>query len=189
MSIPNPDDSQFEDFIEEPGPRGGSNRNFYIAIGIIGFMTVVILVVLVMVATMVVPAQNAKRNAEAAQIYAANTATSIAATARVATEQFLMTPSITPTPTDPPLPTATPVLAQGTPTSATLSAEDAAFTATISAMLTAAATGGPTVTGTPSNLPNTGFADDFGIPIMVGLAGVFIVIILLSRKLRSSSSA
>jgi hypothetical protein len=189
MSTPNPDDSQFEDFIEEPAPKPSNNRNFYIAIGIIGFMTVVILVVLVIVATMVVPAQNAKRNAEAAHIYAANTATSIAATQQEATQQFLRTPSITPTPTNPPLPTATPVLAQGSPTSATLSAADAAQTATIEAMLTSAPTGGPTTTGTPGNLPNTGFADDYGIPLMVGLTIVFLVIILLSRKLRSSSSA
>ncbi len=188
MTTPLHDDSQFEDFIEEPSPKPPNNRNFYIAIGIIGFMTVVILVVLVIVATMVVPAQNAKRNAEAAQIYAANTATSIAATARAATEQFLLTPSITPTPTNPPPPTATPVLALGTPIAETLSAEQAAQTATVDAMLTQAA-GGPTSTATPANLPNTGFADDYGVPLMIGLTAFFIGIILLSRKLRSSSSA
>jgi LPXTG-motif cell wall-anchored protein len=38
-------------------------------------------------------------------------------------------------------------------------------------------------------LPNTGFADDYGVPLMIGLTALFIGIILLSRKLRSSSSA
>ena len=189
MSTPNPDDSQFEDFIEEPAPKPSNNRNFYIAIGIIGFMTILMIVGLVFIATRVIPAQNAQRERQAAIIYAANTATSIAATQAEATQIFLRTPSITPTPTNPPLPTATPVLAQGTPTSEILSAEDAAKTATIEAMLTSAPTSGPATTGTPGNLPNTGFADDFGIPLMVGLTVIFILIIFLSRKLRSSSSA
>ena len=33
MTTPLHDDSQFEDFIEEPAPKPSNNRNFYIAIG------------------------------------------------------------------------------------------------------------------------------------------------------------
>lgn len=192
MSTPNPDDSQFEEFIEEPAPRRSSNRNFYVAVGILGFLTIASLVVMVIVATTIVPAQNAQRAQQAAQIYAANTATSIAATERAATEQFLLTPSATPIPTNTPVPTSTPVVAMGSPTpEQSLSPEDAAHTATIAAMLTQGAISGsgtPAVTVTPGGLPSTGIGDgDISIPMLVGLAVLFVAIIFFVRKLRLSN--
>ena len=60
-------------------------------------------------------------------------------------------------------------------------------TATVAFLLTEAAAGRLTVTPTASGLPNTGFADDFGVPGMVGLALVLIVVIYLARRLRTAS--
>jgi LPXTG-motif cell wall-anchored protein len=60
-------------------------------------------------------------------------------------------------------------------------------TATVAFLLTEAAAGRLTVTPTASGLPNTGFADDVGVPGMVGLALVLIVVIYLARRLRTAS--
>jgi LPXTG-motif cell wall-anchored protein len=77
--------------------------------------------------------------------------------------------------------TSTPVVA-----GAQLSASELA---TVQALQTQmAATGGngtPTVTSTA--LPTTGFADEYGLPGMVGLAVILIAVIFLSRKLRTSA--
>jgi LPXTG-motif cell wall-anchored protein len=60
-------------------------------------------------------------------------------------------------------------------------------TATVSALLTEAASGRETPTPTPSSLPDTGFAEDVGIPAMVGLALLLVVIIFLARRLRTAT--
>ncbi|HUV29136.1 MAG TPA: LPXTG cell wall anchor domain-containing protein, partial [Anaerolineales bacterium] len=60
-------------------------------------------------------------------------------------------------------------------------------TATVSALLTEAASGRLTPTPTASSLPDTGFAEDVGIPAMVGLALLLVVIIFLARRLRTAS--
>jgi LPXTG-motif cell wall-anchored protein len=38
----------------------------------------------------------------------------------------------------------------------------------------------------PTAIPDTGFADDVGLPLMLGLAVLLIVIIFLARRLRSA---
>jgi LPXTG-motif cell wall-anchored protein len=60
-------------------------------------------------------------------------------------------------------------------------------TATVSFLLTEAAIGKLTVTPTASGLPATGFADDVGVPGLVGLALVLIVVVFLARRLRTAS--
>jgi LysM repeat protein len=60
-------------------------------------------------------------------------------------------------------------------------------TATVAFLLTEAAIGRLTVTPTASGLPATGFAEDVGVPGMVGLALVLIVVVFLARRLRTAS--
>ena len=60
-------------------------------------------------------------------------------------------------------------------------------TATVSALLTQQAGGGVT-TPTATGLPDTGFADDFGIPGMIALAAALVVVIFLARRLRAVNS-
>ena len=43
-----------------------------------------------------------------------------------------------------------------------------------------------TSTPTASALPDTGFAEDVGVPVMVGLALVLVVVIFLARRLRTT---
>jgi hypothetical protein len=64
-----------------------------------------------------------------------------------------------------------------------------AVTSTIAAALTQAAIAVQTVVPTSSALPNNGFADDVGIPGLALLAVVFVVIIFVARRLRSSTAS
>jgi LPXTG-motif cell wall-anchored protein len=61
-------------------------------------------------------------------------------------------------------------------------------TATVAALLTQAAEAQQTVTPTASGLPQTGFAEDVGVPGLVGLSLALIVVIFLARRLRTSGT-
>jgi LPXTG-motif cell wall-anchored protein len=65
---------------------------------------------------------------------------------------------------------------------------DAARTATVSALLTAAAESQVTPEATATELPDTGFVDDLGLPVLGGLALLLVAVIILVRRLRSFSS-
>jgi LPXTG-motif cell wall-anchored protein len=99
--------------------------------------------------------------------------------------KFTATPTVTLLP-----PTATasasPTLVIAQPTQVVVS-PTIDRTATVSALLTEAAAGKLTPTPTASALPDTGFAEDVGIPAMVGLALVLVVVIFLTRRLRTAS--
>ncbi|HKZ01945.1 MAG TPA: hypothetical protein VJ180_06890, partial [Pyrinomonadaceae bacterium] len=84
-------------------------------------------------------------------------------------------------------PTATSVIAQAsaTPTAARSPTPDPA-TATVAAALTQAAIAQLTVVATPTALPGTGIADEYGLPGLVVMAMAFMVVILLARRLRAS---
>ncbi len=141
-------------------------------------------------------------------------ATSAAMTAMAPTETPL--PTATEEPTSTPMPTETPqpkeivsddttVLADGTSSEIAVGGadldEDAAMTATVGALLTQAsglkADGDPAATQDPAAfgagvtataLPTTGFADEVGIPSIVGLGFLCIVAILVSRQVRYARS-
>jgi len=86
-------------------------------------------------------------------------------------------------------PSNTPVIAQATvtasptqnPATATVGA---AFTQ-IAAASTASTQTTQTVIATSTALPNTGFADDIGLPGMFAMAFAFVIVIFLVRKLRA----
>jgi hypothetical protein len=85
------------------------------------------------------------------------------------------------TPTLPP--TNTPVIAQPT---ATVSPTVNPATATVGAAFTQIAVSTQTVIPTSTALPNTGFADDVGLPGMFALAIGLVVVIFLVRRLRAA---
>ena len=118
----------------------------------------------------------------------------------------------TPLPTVTLKPTLTPVMAVSAFTNTPTVVD--ARTATVAALLTQAAqakltatyqvsattqsaaggaTSGTAAAATPTRtttaLPRTGFAEDVGIPGLLGLAALFLVVIFLARRLRSSTPA
>ena len=191
-------DNNFEDFEEEkPTPpedsgKPGGNRNFIIAIGVLGGISLLILIVLIIVGLVIVPAQRKASKEQAALINAHNTATSQAATQIAAVKAMA-----TATPTNTAIPSATPVVAIATmtptwtPGTPVVAQDLSARTQTVAALLTQAAGGNGTATATPyaTALPTTGFADEVGLPVMLGLALLLVVVIFVVRRLRFSSSS
>ncbi len=197
---------------EEGGAAPGGNRNFLLALGIMGGIFILILLALLIYWFTSRPggggagAQQANIAATNDVIRTANAATALAATQAAG---LILTPSITPTATNtrvPPTATNTQVVAQATP-SATASTPGASAagggglltvtpnlqtrTATIVAVLTQSAQQTQTIaakfkTGTATALPKTGFAEDVGLPGMFGLALGLVLVIVLVRRLRLS---
>jgi LPXTG-motif cell wall-anchored protein len=117
-----------------------------------------------------------------------------------------MAPTETPEPTATatPEPTATlePTLEEPTATELAIGGgmtEDMAMTATVSALLTQAAESKPgaaDMTAVPVDpgavaataLPDTGFADEMGVPAIVGLGFLFILLIVVTRRARMARS-
>jgi LPXTG-motif cell wall-anchored protein len=142
---------------------------------------------------------NVARNQQATLISAQNVATSSAATKQAFTALLALTPSATLTPTATQPATPTPVIVQPTDTETPLPSDTlapgaaiaqdlTARTETVAALLTQAAGGGgvasATPGATPTALPTTGFADEVGLPGLIGLAIVLLAVIFLARRLR-----
>ena len=220
MALTNFDDDQFEEVppeggaddlrdVESPEPQPGGNKTFVIVVGVIVGLFVLALAGLVLIAPRILADQKSAYIQQAAEINAANTATSVFATQNALAEQLALTPTATLEPTMAPEPSATPVLAQPTeeptkePIEPALGAEEAMqHTATVAALLTemAGGTGGGagtevptvavTVIATATALPNTGLMDDlgqFGLAGTLGLAALLVVIIMVARRLRLSA--
>jgi LPXTG-motif cell wall-anchored protein len=197
-------DNQFEEFEEEPQAspepsRPGGNRNFILAIGILGAISLLTLIVLIVVGLVILPARNSARLQQAAVINAGNTATAQAATQLAFAQQQTLSvvPTETMTASASPVPSSTPVVAIATATVAPtaglgtpLSQQDlSARTQTVAALLTQAAGGTRTPTQRSTALPTTGFADEVGLPALIGLAVLLIVVIFLVRRVRMTSGS
>jgi hypothetical protein len=181
-----PDDGQLPE-------ESSNNRTFLIAAGILGGIILISIACLVGVYlfTQTTTAQvdtQATALAQTAEASSNFINESLTATANAA---------ILPTATLPP--TATLVVNVATVTStvdpnATVGADPlaagtpAAATATVGAALTQAAIAQLTIVPTTTALPNTGFADDFGIPGLVVMSLAFIIVILMARRLRFTPS-
>lgn len=197
-------DGEFDEFLgeeidggEPQPPKKSGKGNFALVAGLIGGLMLIGLVVLVVLATVIVPQQNARRAEQAAQIYAANTATSIAATSAAATQFFLMTPSATPLPPATNTPTITAVVAMASATAelsesdmnATVTAQIATQLAGLGPTMEAGGGGGGSVTGTPGALPETGVGDHFNFPFLAGMGLILLTVIFIVRRMRTSGSA
>ena len=177
-----------------------SNRTFLIVAGILGGILLIALLAIAAYAVLILPNRGANQQTRVAEINATNTAIAQEAQLTAIARQVTFTPTFTATlpptetPTQAPTNTSTPVLA---PTSTSepdgetpAATPDADATATVAALLTqqAAGTEEPTPVPTSTALPDTGFADDFGVPGLALIAGVLLVIIILSRRLRTSTA-
>jgi len=203
-----PFESDYEDDLldmeETSEQKPASNRTFIVIIGIIFAFFVLIGGAIAAYVLLIAPRSADKAAQDAALINAQNTATSVAATEQSMIMQLALTPSATlpPTATEevaetevPNTPTAVMIVASDTPeptateeiTVEVGAADFDALTATVASLLTLAAEG-KTATATPSALPDSGFADNVGLPGMLGLAVLMVAIIFLARRLRSAAN-
>jgi hypothetical protein len=182
---------------ETPPPEESSNRPFLIVAGILGAFTLIALACIAAYALYYVPQQRAQQSTQIAQVNAQNTQVAESIIQTSIAEAFTSTPTVTPTQApESPTATVTPVVVLP---SATVASSEAAAgaaaptqdprTATVAALLTQAAgvqqTSAPSATST--GLPTTGFADEVGVPGMIGLAALLIVVIVFARRLRTSN--
>ncbi|MEJ2411406.1 MAG: hypothetical protein P8Y34_00195 [Anaerolineales bacterium] len=190
------DDLEFEEVGDEDSlsTSRGSNRTFLIVAGILGGILLIALLAIAAYAVLVLPGRDTNQQTQAAEIIATNTAIAEQAQLTAIAKQVTMTPTNTATlppsdtPTLTPSSTSTPVLAPTNTPTPSDGTSDPAATATVAALLTQQAGGDATLVPTATALPDTGFADDFGVPGLVLIAGVLVVIIILSRRLRTSTS-
>jgi len=217
------DDNQFAGFEEEEetvslteaegeegeaAPPPASNRNFKLGLFILGGIILLGIAVVVVISLLGGNSgETATRQAEAARIDAANTATMRAATDIAASEEAaratareinrmtLNAPTNTPTPvvsfpTETPQPTAT--KPQQTPNATQVeltrqAGEKGGPEPTYTATLSAGAAQTATAMAATGEMPGTGFADEVGLPLMVGLAALLLVVIFVSRRLRTAA--
>lgn len=180
------DDIDRDDPQEERPQRSGNNR-FVALAGILGAILLLALIAVAIYALVILPAQQAPPVEPDAELSIQQTATALALAAQ-ATDTTAPTSTTSPTPAPSDTPTATPV----TPI---FTAAAGGATATVNALLTEAAQaltatpGGPTATpsSTPSSLPDTGFADEFGFPGLIAAAGLLLVVIVFARRLRGET--
>jgi len=194
MALNNYDDDQFDQESfgggYEPEPeKPRKNRTFLIAIAIVGIVFVIALILLLLVAPKLLADQRAAQQEQAARINAANTATAMAATSMA--QQLATMAAVTEAPpAAAAAPTKTPVVVilENTPVASGGSGLSASELATVSALQTEMAARGA---GTPApgatELPNAGWADEVGLPMMAGLAIILVAVIILSRRLRLNS--
>jgi hypothetical protein len=191
-----------EDFEITGGmPEDDENRTFVIAAAGLGGLIVLSLVCLGVYALVLQPNQRRAAEQEPTNIVLTNTAVALGLTETAEAADFTPVPTEAPptltptaTSTDTPVPTQVVVLPTDTPTATpfTTLPTVAPLTATAAAQMTqtaeAIAGGGGSPTPTPTALPSTGFAEDVGLPGLVGLTFLFLVVIFLSRKLRSRAT-
>jgi len=191
------DNLDFEDLSSEEtiSTGRGSNRTFLIVAGVLGGILLIALLAIAAYAVLYLPSRDTGQQTQVAGINATNTA--VAKAAQLTSVAFITTATRTPTATLPPTATptmipsstSTPVLAPtNTPEPTDENTPDPA-TETVAALLTQQAAGDePTLVPTSTALPDTGFADDFGVPGLLLVAGILMVIIILSRRLRASTN-
>ena len=188
-----------EDFEVTGGlPEDDENRTFVIAAAGLGGLIVLSLICLGVYALILQPRQREAALQEPTSIVLTNTAVALALTQTAEAEDFTPVPTVapptfTPSATNTEVPTQVVVLPTDTPTPTpfTTLPTVAPLTQTAQAAMTQTAeaiAGGGGATPTPTALPDTGFADDVGLPGLVGLAALFLVAIFLSRRLRSRTT-
>ena len=177
-----------EDFeIEGPLPEESSNRTFIIAVVGLGSVLIISMICLAVYALVLAPRQEEARATRAAEIEQENLTVAQTQTAEAAGVTPTTAPSDTPLPSSTSSPTQVVVLPSDTPTPFTTlpTLEPLTATAVAQATLDALAATSPTATA----LPETGFADEAGVPTLILLAGFLIGVVFIARGLRLRSSA
>lgn len=181
------DELTFEDD-EEALEGESSNRTFMIAAGILGGIVLLSIACLAGYALVILPQQNAAKQAEVDTLATQNAQVNEALTAT----QYAISLSKTPQTTETMPPTNTPVVAQPTATETpefTFTPDP--LTATVAALQTQVAgyteTVVPTTTAlAASELPTSGFADEVGLPGLIIATMILVAVIFLARKLRAN---
>jgi LPXTG-motif cell wall-anchored protein len=181
------EDNEFDlESDDSPPPEESTNRTFYIVAAAIGGVMLLSLICLALYALVYAPLQRDREATQVAAINAQNTQVAQAAVETGLAAKFTATPTSTPVlPTATTSPSPTLVIAEPTDTAVVVT-PTIDRTATVAVLLTEAAAGRLTATPTASALPATGFVEDVGIPAMVGLALLLVVIIFLTRRLRTA---
>ena len=194
------DNLEFEEMDSEEtiATTKGSNRTFLVVAGILGGILLIALLAIAGYALVILPGRDTGQQTQVAEINATNTAIAEGAQLTALVMRGTITPTftatlppatetLTPAPTN--TATATPVLAPTNTPEPTSEGTQDPETATVAALLTQQAEEGEeTPIPTATALPETGFADDFGVPGLLLVAGVLMVVIILSRRLRVSST-
>lgn len=187
----NDDDNVNEPFGEEPlegQPQGTSNRTFLMVAGILAGIVVLTLLCIGAYAVWFGPRNQAARQTQAADaiIQATSMAFAVQETERAAKATPTRLPSATSTRG---AATNTPVVAlASTSTQTPLGGAGAPnLTQTVAALIAQSTAAAKTPVATSTALPKTGFAEDVGLPGLLGLAVVLIVVIFLTRRLRTAS--
>lgn len=175
-----------EDFdIGTQVPVEDSNRTFVIAAAAIGGLLVLSMICLGVYALVIAPQQQPGRSAQATEIVQENTRVAQSLTETAQAEQAEPTEPATDTAvpaTDTPEPTATRVvvLPSDTPEGTEAPTEEGT-----PAGAQQTATPSRTPTRTPTALPQTGFADDIGLPGLLLMAFGLLAIIAIARSIRT----
>jgi hypothetical protein len=178
------DNNDVEPSVEEAGPppSESSNRSFLIVAGILGALLLLSLICVAAYAFLILPMNRRAQATANAQAIARNTAAALSAQQTALALAWTSTPTQVKA-TKTPVPTNTAVVVIATTSVPTADPR----TATIAALLTQQAllqkTVLPTVTAA---LPKGGFADQYGIPGLAGLAIILVVVIFLARRLRTA---
>ena len=185
------DETNFDNSGDAPLPEeSNNNRTFMIAVGILGG---IILISVACLGGVYVLGRGRTTTAQQTQVSNAANASETAIAVNAVMNQALTATfeaSILPTTTLTFTPTSTPPVGVASPTNTLipgltgLDSTAIAKTATIGAAYTQAAAAQLTVVVTTTALPNTGFADDVGLPGLVVMALAFVIVILLARRLR-----
>lgn len=187
-----------EEFTEDEPPRDRGNRTFLVIAGILGFLALLALALIAVYALVVVPRNRTAQSIQMSTLEAqnttvaemvANTSTSAAQAAIIAayTQTPTATVELTPTPSQTAMlvvPTTPVVQPTDTPNAQTATAMS--LFATLDANATRLAA---TFTAQPpqaTSIPITGFADEVGLPVMLGLAAIMMAIFFLARRIRTA---
>lgn len=176
MTAFNNDDLEFDD--ANP-PEESSNRTFLFIAG--GLGVIVFLAILCIVGYLLFTNTGSSSATQTAIAQATQQAATIQAglTQTAVANALTSTSAVTPTL----VPTNTPVVAQA---SGTVSPTANPATATVGAAFTQIAVSTQTIIPTSTALPNTGFADEVGIPGMFLATLALVVVIFLVRRLRAA---
>jgi hypothetical protein len=193
-------DDDFDRQDENP-PEESGNRTFLVIAGVLGAIAVLALVCIAVYALMILPGQRSQRAVYQATLDAQNTevasiinqtATSAAMAAIEAA--FTHTPTATEQPataTPTMMPTSVVVLVEESTATPTLRPEMATATVLNATILANAEQYSATSTAQAMDvtqaIPDTGFADEVGLPFLMGMAILLMGVFFLARRLRSVS--
>jgi len=180
MAMDNYDD--FDDTFDDDGeePEESNNRTFLLVAGGLGFL---VLCALIAVGAIVFFNFNTGQTTNEATAQAQATMQESTVQAALTQTAVVQAQIETAAATSTIVPTDTPVIAEATitPTETPNPA-----TATVGAAFTQIAASTQTIIPTSTALPNTGFADDVGVPGLLALAVGLIIVIFLVRRLRAA---